>query len=80
MIRSRVPGRVAGHGGSKEILGHVANLAKKQGLRGFTAEVLEENRAMFRLFESLGLQIEHRSAQGIHELRMAFKGRDSHEQ
>jgi acyl-CoA hydrolase/GNAT superfamily N-acetyltransferase len=69
-----------GQGVGKEILGHLANLAKKQGLRGFTAEVLEENRAMFHLFESLGLQIEHRSAQGIHELRMSFTERDLHEQ
>jgi acyl-CoA hydrolase/RimJ/RimL family protein N-acetyltransferase len=69
-----------GRGIGKAILAHLANLAKKQGLRGFTAEVLEENRAMFHLFESLGLQIERRSAQGIHELRMVFKGRDAHEQ
>jgi GNAT superfamily N-acetyltransferase len=69
-----------GHGVGKEILFHLANLAKKRGLRGFTAEVLEENRSMFHLFESLGLAIEHRSAQGIHELRIPFKGRDSHEQ
>ena len=41
-------------------------------MRGFTAEVLEENRAMFHLFEKMGLQIEHRSSQGMHELRMAF--------
>jgi acyl-CoA hydrolase/RimJ/RimL family protein N-acetyltransferase len=69
-----------GRGVGTEILGHLANLAKKQGLRGFTAEVLEENRAMFHLFESLGLQIERRSSQGIHELRMTFKARDAHEQ
>jgi ribosomal protein S18 acetylase RimI-like enzyme len=69
-----------GRGVGQEVLGHLANLAKKQGLQGFTAEVLEENRAMLHLFESLGLQIERRSTQGIHELRMAFKGRDAHEQ
>ncbi len=69
-----------GQGVGKQILTYLANLAKRQGLRGFTAEVLEENRAMFHLFDSLGMQIEHRAEQGIHELRMAFKGRDPHEQ
>jgi acyl-CoA hydrolase/GNAT superfamily N-acetyltransferase len=57
-----------------EILSYLTYLAKREGLYGFTAEVLVENRPMLRLFEKMGFDIQKRSAQGVYELQMAFRG------
>jgi acyl-CoA hydrolase/N-acetylglutamate synthase-like GNAT family acetyltransferase len=57
----------------KELLAYLTYLAKKQGLLGFTAEVLLENRPMLHLFEQMGFEMERRMAEGVYELRMTFK-------
>jgi RimJ/RimL family protein N-acetyltransferase len=56
-----------------ELLAYLTYLAKKQGLFGFTAEVLTENKPMLHLFEKMGFDIETRSAEGVYELNMAFR-------
>ncbi|WP_342766537.1 GNAT family N-acetyltransferase [Candidatus Borrarchaeum sp.] len=56
-----------------ELLTYLTQLAKKQGLLGFTAEVLVENRPMFRLFEKMGFYTEKRSEAGMSELKMTFR-------
>lgn len=56
-----------------ELLAYLTYLAKKQGLLGFTAEVLTENKPMLHLFEKMGFDIETRSAEGVYELNMAFR-------
>jgi acyl-CoA hydrolase/ribosomal protein S18 acetylase RimI-like enzyme len=56
------------------LLSYLTNLAKKQGLLGFTAEVLVENKPMLHLFEKMGFDIQKRSSSGVYELRMAFRG------
>ena len=56
------------------LLSYLTYLAKKQGLLGFTAEVLTENTAMLHLFEKMGFDIEKRSAEGTYELKMSFRG------
>jgi len=56
-----------------ELLTYLTQLAKKQGLLGFTAEVLVENRPMFRLFEKMGFDTEERSEAGVSELEMTFR-------
>ena len=56
------------------ILTYLTFLAKRQGLLGFTAEVLMENQPMLRLFEKMGFDIEKRSSTGVYELKMAFRG------
>jgi acyl-CoA hydrolase/N-acetylglutamate synthase-like GNAT family acetyltransferase len=56
-----------------ELLSYLTYLAKKQGLSGFTAEVLRENTAMLHLFESMGFDIYKQSDSGMFELKMAFK-------
>ena len=58
---------------STELLGYLTVLAKKQGLLGFTAEVLLENRAMMTVFEKAGFDLEKKSIQGVYELKMAFR-------
>jgi RimJ/RimL family protein N-acetyltransferase len=48
-------------------------LAKRQGLLGFYAEVLVENRAMLHLFEKMGFDIKKRREEGVYELEMTFR-------
>jgi len=55
-----------------EILAYLTVLAKREGLLGFTAEVLTENEAMMHLFERSGFAIEKRRDAGVYELRMLF--------
>jgi acyl-CoA hydrolase len=57
-----------------EILSYLTYLAKREGLYGFTAEVLAENKPMLRLFEKMGFDMQKKSAQGVYELQMAFRG------
>lgn len=55
------------------LLSYLTYLAKKQGLLGFTAEVLLENKPMLRLFEKMGFEIHKRMGEGVYELAMAFR-------
>jgi len=63
-----------GQGIGTELLSHLTSLARSQGLLGFTAEVLVENTPMLKLFEKMGFDIERRTAEGVCELRMRFRG------
>jgi len=56
-----------------ELLSYLTYLAKRQGLLGFYAEVLIENRAMLHLFEKMGFDIKKRREEGVYELEMTFK-------
>jgi RimJ/RimL family protein N-acetyltransferase len=55
-----------------ELLSYLTYLSRRQGLLGFTAEVLVENMQMLRLFEKMGFDIEKRSEEGVYEMRMRF--------
>jgi len=57
-----------------ELLTYLTYLAKKQGILGFTAEVLKENRSMLHLFENMGFDIQRKSIEGVVELKMEFRG------
>ena len=54
------------------LLSYLTYLAKRQGLLGFTAEVLAENKPMLHLFEKMGFDIDKRREEGIYELVMMF--------
>ncbi len=56
-----------------ELLAYLTFLGKKQGLLGFTAEVLVENKPMLRLFEKGGFDINKTVAEGVYELKMMFR-------
>ncbi len=56
-----------------ELLSHLTYIAKRQGLLGFSAEVLLENRVMLHLFEKMGFSIEKEVLQGVYTLRMGFQ-------
>ena len=50
----------------------LTRLAKDRGLRGFTAEVMQENKGMLTVFEKSGLPMEALLNNGIYKLRMPF--------
>jgi acyl-CoA hydrolase/ribosomal protein S18 acetylase RimI-like enzyme len=56
-----------------ELLTYLTHLAKKQGLLGFTAEALMENKPIIHLLEKSGFEIEKRvGSEGVYELRAIF--------
>jgi acyl-CoA hydrolase/RimJ/RimL family protein N-acetyltransferase len=56
-----------------ELLSYLTYLAKRQGLHGFVADVLVENKIMRHVFEKMDFEIERRIRAGVYELRLAFK-------
>jgi len=68
-----------GQGVGRELLSYLIYLAKRQGLLGFTGDVLVENRSMVRLFEKMGFDTEKRSEEGVYEMRMWFRNRGERE-
>lgn len=57
----------------KELLAYLTYLAKRQGLLGFTADVLADNQPMMHVFEKGGFDIAKHNTAGIYEMTMAFK-------
>jgi len=62
-----------GKGIGTELLSYLTFLAKRQGLLGFTAEVLVDNKPMMKLFEAGGFDIEKRRSEGVYDLTLAFR-------
>jgi len=61
-----------------ELVSYLTYLAKKQGLLGFTADILVDNKPMLhvlRLFEQMGFEIEKKMEAGVFELKIAFRER-----
>ncbi len=56
----------------RELLRYLTLLAKKQGLLGFTADVIISNSRMMRLFESMGFDVQKHISDGIYEMKMTF--------
>ncbi len=56
-----------------EMLAYLTQLAKRQGLHGFTAEVLAENKPMMHVFEEAGFDIEKSITANVYELVMSFR-------
>jgi acyl-CoA hydrolase/GNAT superfamily N-acetyltransferase len=57
----------------REMLSHLAYIARKKGLHGFSAEVLMDNMRMLHIFERAGFAIEKRLEAGVYELKMSFR-------
>lgn len=55
-----------------ELLKYLTLLAKRQGLLGFTAEVLRNNRSMLHLFKKQFPDLDQRIMDEVYELRMPF--------
>jgi RimJ/RimL family protein N-acetyltransferase len=61
-----------------ELLSYLTLLARRQGLLGFTAEVLVENRPMLHLFEKMGFFMDRRTEEQVYELKMTFSETPTH--
>jgi acyl-CoA hydrolase/RimJ/RimL family protein N-acetyltransferase len=55
-----------------ELLEYLTILAKKEGLDGFTADVLVENQAMLRVFDKMGYTIHRAIENDVYRLTMKF--------
>ena len=60
------------HGIGGELLAYLTYLAKRQGLLGFTAEVLAGNDPVFHLFKKMGFAVSKRRDSGVYELAAMF--------
>jgi acyl-CoA hydrolase/GNAT superfamily N-acetyltransferase len=60
-------------GVGKELLSYLTYLAKKQGLLGFTAEVLAGNQPVFNLFSKMGFDISRKNESGFYDMKAMFK-------
>jgi acyl-CoA hydrolase/GNAT superfamily N-acetyltransferase len=56
-----------------ELLSYLTYLARREGLLGFTATVLMENKAMMHLFEKGDFEIRKTMEAGVYELHMTFR-------
>jgi len=61
-----------------ELLTYLVQIARKQGLLGFTAEVLKENEPMLRVFEKLKLPTERASEGSSYRLSVSFAAAGAH--
>jgi acyl-CoA hydrolase/GNAT superfamily N-acetyltransferase len=55
-----------------DLLRYLIQIARKQGLRGVTAEVLKENEPMLRVFEKMGLPMAKTAVDESFDLKMDF--------
>jgi acyl-CoA hydrolase/GNAT superfamily N-acetyltransferase len=58
------------------LLEYLTEIAKKDGLLGFSASVLAENKPMLRLFNRMDFQMEKQLSAGVCELTMGFYKRE----
>jgi len=60
------------HGIGSFLLQHLTNIARRNGIRGFTAEVLRANRAMQRVFQKSNLSISSKPTEDVISFEMLF--------
>jgi RimJ/RimL family protein N-acetyltransferase len=56
------------------MLSYLTYIARREGLLGFTAEVLIDNKPMLHVFEKGGFDLTRKSDAGVYDLKMAFIG------
>jgi acyl-CoA hydrolase/GNAT superfamily N-acetyltransferase len=56
-----------------ELLSYLAYIAKKQGLVGFTAEILPDNKHVIYLLENVGRVVEKKFTAGVYLMEIAFR-------
>ena len=59
-----------GHGLGTTLLQHLIQIARENGIAGFTADVLAENRGMRHVFHKSGLEIQSQLNGGVYSLAM----------
>ncbi len=61
-----------GRGIGKFLLAHLIKIARRQGIRGFTAEVLRENKAMQSVFHRSECRVRSRLAGNVYSFQLDF--------
>ncbi len=61
-----------GRGVGKFLLSHLIKVARRQGIRGFTAEVLRENKAMQSVFHRSECKVKSRLAGNVYSFELDF--------
>jgi len=56
-----------------ELLAYLSQVAKRQGLLGFTADVLGENRPVMKLLDKSGFGVQKSAEEGVSYLKATFK-------
>jgi len=64
---------VQGQGVGSLLMGHILKVARRQGVHGFTADVLANNSRMLHIFHKCGFPIETSLADGIYQVRIPFE-------
>ncbi len=62
-----------GQGLGSELLSYLATIAQKQGLTGFTAEILPDNKHVLHLLEKTGHIVDKKFNAGVYQLELAFQ-------
>jgi acyl-CoA synthetase (NDP forming)/RimJ/RimL family protein N-acetyltransferase len=73
-IAFAVPDDLHRRGIATLLLEHLVSLARRRGLRAFTAQTLSENAAMLRVFAEAGLPVQREFADGVIELTFPLPG------
>jgi acyl-CoA hydrolase/GNAT superfamily N-acetyltransferase len=60
------------HGIGTQLLSHLTVIAKRNGISGFTAEVLRENRAMQRVFQKSECKVTSMPHEDVYSFRLEF--------
>jgi acyl-CoA hydrolase/ribosomal protein S18 acetylase RimI-like enzyme len=61
-----------GKGIGKELIEYITLLAKNEGLQGFTADVLGDNKPMLHLFDKMDYKVEKKIEEGVYEYIITF--------
>jgi acyl-CoA hydrolase/GNAT superfamily N-acetyltransferase len=61
-----------GKGIGKELIEYITLLAKNEGLQGFTADVLGDNKPMLHLFDKMDYKVEKKIEEGVYEYTITF--------
>jgi acyl-CoA synthetase (NDP forming)/GNAT superfamily N-acetyltransferase len=76
-IAFAVPDDMHRRGIATLLLEHLVSLARRRGLRAFTAEALSENAAMLAVFADAGLPVRREFADGVFELTFPLPGAEA---
>jgi len=60
------------HGIGSFLLQHLTNIARRNGIRGFTAEVLRANNAMQRVFQKSNLNVSSKPTDDVISFKLLF--------
>ena len=66
------PRRLAEQGLGTFLFQHLIKIAKRNGISGFTAEVLRENERMQNVFNHSGLKVSSQLEEGVYSFHMDF--------